>query len=85
MMFDIAYSNQALKFIKKADKVLAARLIKKLEELRANPINSDTKTIEGYKEKLFRVRVGDFRILYEIDYKTNKLGIIRIDNREVVY
>ena len=43
------------------------------------------KPFKAYKEKLFRVRVGDYRILYEIDYTTKKLGIVKIDNRGRVY
>jgi mRNA-degrading endonuclease RelE of RelBE toxin-antitoxin system len=32
--------------------------------------------IEGYSEKLFRVRVGDYRILYEVEYRGNLIGIV---------
>ena len=73
--------------MKKADKILTKRLIKKIEELKVTPIIHDTKTadIEGFKEKLFRVRVGKHRILYEVDYKTNKLGIVKIDKRPRAY
>ncbi len=85
MMFQVDYSSQALKFLKKSDNVLAARILKKIEELKENPVLHDTKTIHGYNENLFRVRVGDYRILYEIDSKSNKLGIIKIDNRAKVY
>jgi len=84
-MFEIKYSNQANKFLKKADKVLLIRLIKKIEEIKKQPIIHDTKTVEGYEEKLFRIRVGDYRILYEVDYKLNKIGIIKIDKRSKVY
>ncbi|MCD6455879.1 MAG: type II toxin-antitoxin system RelE/ParE family toxin [Methanophagales archaeon] len=49
-----------------------------------NPVIHDTKTVEGSKG-LFRVRVGDYRILYEVDYKNNLLGIIKIDKKPRVY
>ncbi len=84
-MFEVSYSNQAEKFLKKADKILAKRLINKIEELRNMPILHDTKIVEGYEEKLFRVRVGDYRILYEVDYKSNKIGIVKIDKRSKIY
>jgi len=41
--------------------------------------------IEGYKEKLYRVRVGDYRILYEVDKNKNSIGIVKIDHRSRVY
>lgn len=85
MTFQVDYSNQAVKFIKKCERILAARILKKIEELKIEPITHDTKVIEGYKEKLFRVRVGDYRIVYEVDYRNKKIGIIKIDKRPKVY
>ena len=84
-MFEIKYSNQSNKFLKKTNKVLLIRLVKKIEEIRNQPVIHDTKTIDGYEEKLFRVRVGDYRILYEVDYEKNEIGIVKIDKRSKVY
>ena len=84
-MFQVEYSNQALKFFKKIDKVLARRLLKKIEELAINPHQQESKMVEGYKEKISRVRVGDYRILYEVEYGKNFIGIVRIDHRGRVY
>ena len=61
-MFDIKYSRQALKFLKSLDKKLVKRILSKIEGLKEDPIQHDSKRIEGYSEKLFRVRVGDFSI-----------------------
>lgn len=38
------------------------------------PEDTESKTVEGYGEKLFRVRVGNYRILYEVDYKNNLMS-----------
>ena len=48
-------------------------------------LKSLDKTVEGYGEKLFRVRVGDYRILYEVDHKNNLIGIVKIEKRERAY
>ena len=80
-MLEPQYSNQATKFLKNTDKILAKRIIQKVEELQENPVIHDTKTIQGYTDKVYRVRVGDYRILYEIDYPNKILGIIKIDKR----
>ncbi len=84
-MFEVKYSNQALKFLKKTDKILQQRLLKKFEELQIDPFPGEVKTVVGYKEKIYRVRVGDYRILYEVDHGANILGIIKIDKRPRVY
>ncbi|MDW7725889.1 MAG: type II toxin-antitoxin system RelE/ParE family toxin [Candidatus Methanoperedens sp.] len=64
---------------------MAERMLKKIDGLRTEPVTHDTKVLDGYKEKLFRVRVGDHRILYEVDYKSNTIGIVKIDKRSIVY
>jgi len=84
-MFEVYYSNQTQKFLKKVDKLLISRIFEKIEILKETPVIHDSKIVEGYKEKLFRVRVGDYRILYEVDYVSNRIGIVKIDKRSRVY
>ena len=84
-MFDVKYSKQAQKFLKNTDKILVKRLFQKIDILREEPIIHDTKTVEGYKEKIYRVRVGNYRILYEVDYKNKLIGVVKIDKRPRVY
>ena len=52
-MFDIKYSRQAVKFLKSLDKKLVLRLLRQIEKLKEEPIQHDSKTVEGYSEKLF--------------------------------
>jgi mRNA interferase RelE/StbE len=80
-MFSVSYSKQAKRFLQKSTKVLAKRLFAKIEILREKPVLHDSKPVEGFKEKLFRVRVGDYRILYEVDHSGNLTGIVKIDKR----
>ena len=84
-MFDINYSKQAVKFLKSLDKTPAIRILRRIEKLKHDPVLHDSKIVEGYREKLFRVRVGDYRILYEVDYNDNLIGIVKIDKRSRVY
>jgi len=84
-MFDVKYSRQAAKFLKSLDKTTVSRILTKIEKLKHDPFSHDSKIIEGYSEKLFRVRVGDYRILYEVDYNDNLIGIVKIDKRSRAY
>ena len=83
-MFEIVLSKQAAKFIKRSDTVLIKRLVQKLESLKTEPIGHDAKRIIR-KELLFRVRVGDHRILYAVKYEQKKILIEKIDHRERIY
>ncbi|MFH0874523.1 MAG: type II toxin-antitoxin system RelE/ParE family toxin [archaeon] len=85
MMFVVFYSNQALKFLRGCEKQLQLRILEKIELLKNEPIGHDSKSVKGFKEKLFRVRVGDFRILYEVDHNNKIIGIVKIDKRSSVY
>ena len=84
-MFDIGYSKQAIKFLKSADKNLSTRILTKIEQLKENPIQHDSKVVEGYAESMYRVRVGDYRTLYEVDYKGNLIGIVKLEKRSKIY
>ncbi len=77
------YSSNAKKFLKNAEKIVAKRILNKIERIQETPIIHDSKRLKG--QNLFRVRVGQFRILYEADYKNNILGIIKIDKRPRIY
>ena len=85
-MLGLKFSNQSDKFLSKCDGELFLRISKRLENLRLNPIPSDSKFIrkEG-NEKVFRVRVGGYRILYFVDYPSSKVYIEKIDKRNRVY
>lgn len=85
MMFSIEFSSDAKKFLKKADKQFMLRLIARIERLSEDPFPSDVKRIVNQNEKLFRIRVGDYRIVYEVIYEQNLIFIFDIDKRSKVY
>ncbi|MFH0876384.1 MAG: type II toxin-antitoxin system RelE/ParE family toxin [archaeon] len=64
---------------------LAKRLISKIEMLSLNPFPSDSKRVINRKEKVFRMRVGDYRIQYIVLDENNLLFITDIDKRENAY
>ena len=86
-MFSAELKKPALKFIKSIkDKTVLKRIANKIDELEKNPFPQDIERVEGYKDvKVFRVRVGDYRILYFVDYSSSKVYIEKIDKRERVY
>jgi len=84
-MFNIEFSNLAKKFLKKADKELSKRLLEKIEKLAKDPFPTDVKRIVNRKEKVFRVRLGDYRIQYVVLYDKNLIFISDIDKRPRAY
>ena len=79
---EIKLSGLAEKFLDKCEKELYNRISQKIEKLSLNPFPSDTVKLAGF-DKIVRIRVGDYRILYKIDF--SELIIIKIDKRGRVY
>ena len=84
-MFEIELSSHSKRFLKKADEQLAKRIIERIEKLGAEPFPSDVKRVVNRKEKIFRVRVGDYRIQYTVHYKENLVFISDIEKRPKAY
>lgn len=78
-------SSSAKKFIKKAEEHVAKRMIDEIEKLRENPFPRDVKRVVNRKEKIFRVRIGDYRVQYSVFYDRNLLFISDIDKRSKAY
>ena len=84
-MFEIFLDIPAQKFLKKLDPNNSQRIIGVVKRLTDDPIPHDSKRIIGEKEKVFRIRVGKFRVLYRVDYENYRVVVIAIDSRERVY
>jgi mRNA interferase RelE/StbE len=65
------------------DKVLA-RAVSKIESLGQSPRPAGCKKLKGYKDK-WRIRVGDWRVVYIIDDGTKLVSVTRIAHRREVY
>jgi mRNA interferase RelE/StbE len=53
--------------------------------LEINPIPTDAKRLQGYASPTFRIRIGKYRVLYEIRESEILIIIVKIDKRERVY
>ena len=85
MSFEIYYDKQPEKFLSKSDGHIAERLMNKIETaLSENPVPQNVKTIVG-EHGVFRIRIGDYRALYRVDYTSGKIIIFKLDKRGSVY
>jgi len=72
--------------LNKLSGVLSGRLKSKLKTLSENPVPSDAKfigRIDG--DKVFRIRIGDYRALYKFKEKNKTILVAKIDKRPRVY
>jgi mRNA-degrading endonuclease RelE of RelBE toxin-antitoxin system len=81
-MYSIEFSKDSKKFLKKLDKHEAEILLNKIYSMRINPFRN-LKRLQG--NKLWRLRIGDYRVIVDVIVSRNKIFIVRIGKRERVY
>lgn len=84
MTFSVEFSKKAQKDLKNLDEIIANRCLAEIETLKENPFPRDAIKVKG-EDNVFRIRVGKYRILYEVYPETNLTLITKIDKRERVY
>ncbi|PYQ31446.1 MAG: type II toxin-antitoxin system mRNA interferase toxin, RelE/StbE family [Acidobacteria bacterium] len=60
------------------------RIVERIQALAENPRTSGVEKLSSSGEK-YRVRQGDYRIVYEIDDKVETVTIVKIGHRKDVY
>ena len=65
------------------DNVLT-RVVGKIESLGRAPRPTGSKKLKGYRDQ-WRVRVGDWRVVYIIDDATKLISVTRVAHRREVY
>ena len=83
-MYQLNLLENPRKFLKKLkDKKLLVDLSHKIEELKYNPFPANSKKL---KENVgYRLRFGDYRILYTVDTKREIVEIYKIGHRKDIY
>jgi mRNA interferase RelE/StbE len=82
-MYELIYSPGALKTLEKLENNVQERIISALERLRIRPESCDIKRLVGMPG--YRLRVGDYRIIFDIDKNELKILILKIGHRKNIY
>ena len=80
-MYKIIIKKKAKKFIDKLPMPTKKRIIEAINLL---PYGSDIKQMKGHDD-LFRLRVGDYRIIYTVDNGELTVYVIGAGNRGQIY
>jgi mRNA interferase RelE/StbE len=81
----IKFSSRAVKDFKKLEAEVKDRIKRSLKDLISGKRKLDIRKLRGVqgREDLFRLRVGDHRVIYL--QKKNEILIIRIEHRKKAY
>lgn len=88
MNIKVVYTNKAIKSLKKIDVKFSRQIVVKIAfySEQKNPIGKAKKLNPPF-DNLYRFRVGDYRIIFDIDKKGNLtiLTILTIKHRKDIY
>jgi len=78
-------AGRDLKDIAKQDRKLLVRVSRAIDELAINPYPSQSQKLSAKKNDIYRIRVGDFRIIYQVQSRLIVVTMVRIGHRRGVY
>jgi len=81
-MYSIQIEKNAENFLKKLQMKDAEIILNKIYSIKENPFRY-LKRLQG--EKLWRLRIGDYRAIVDVIISMNKIIVIRIGHRKNVY
>jgi len=84
MSYELLIERRAEKDLKKLEASLFTVVVEKIKSLSENPHLAGSRKLSGFQND-WRIRIGDYRVLYEIDNKARTIKIMRVKHRREVY
>jgi mRNA interferase RelE/StbE len=82
MRYEVQLKPRARKDLRRISKPDAARVVDAMEKLEDN-LTGDVKRLTAFAPE-YRLRVGDYRVLFEI-HETNRVVVYRVRHRREAY
>lgn len=83
MTYRVVLSSRAMKQGDRLSREIKSRIIRALKRLAKNPYPPGVQKLEG--SSYYRLRVGDYRVIYEVQRQQLVVLVIRIGHRRDVY
>ncbi len=81
MRYDIQFKPRAVRDIERLPSHIQAQVLARIQEM-SNDLKGDVKRLTNFTPE-YRLRVGDYRVLFEVEKET--IVIYRIRHRREVY
>lgn len=82
--YAIGFARSARKQLQVLDRALALRIVGRIESLAVTPRPMGCVKLEG-GAGLWRIRVGDYRVIYEIDDDHRRIDVSAVRHRRDAY
>ena len=81
-MYDVIFDEKSLEYLEKLEKKVRKRIFEKIISTKEHPFRYFER-LSGRNE--FKLRVGDYRIIADIDEFSEKIYILVIGHRKNIY
>jgi mRNA interferase RelE/StbE len=82
--YSITFARSARKELEALPNSLITRIFNKIEALNSKPRPHQCRKLQGFND-LWRIRIGDYRVIYSIDDVKEAVDVIAIRHRRQAY
>lgn len=83
-VYTLLFKKSVLKDLRNLPLAVIELLRREIDKLKQNPFPPTAKKLQGYKS-IYRLRVADYRIIYEVGKEVRIITVIKIGHRKSVY
>lgn len=83
MSYSVGLKSEVKKYLLTLDKDLRSRILRSIDGLAGTPRPPGCKKLKGFDA--YRIRVGDYRVVYEIHDNVLVVLVVRIGHRREIY
>ncbi|QSV54890.1 MAG: type II toxin-antitoxin system RelE/ParE family toxin [Dolichospermum sp. UKL201] len=85
MSYSVSFESESITDLDNLDQVVRLRILNKIQWLSVNFEQITPLSLTGQWSGFYRLRVGDYRVIYELDIEEQLIIIIRIGHRREIY
>ena len=81
--YKVIFTKSVKKDFRKIPKLEVSKILNEIAYLAKNPRSSKTKKLKG--ERLYRLRVGNYRVIYDIQDNLMLIFVVKLGHRGDIY
>jgi mRNA interferase RelE/StbE len=83
--YEVEISESAEKSLEKIPKKDRLKILEKIDALEHDPMPAGSIKLKGYKEVLYRIRSGNYRVVYSVKQEVLIILVVEVGHRREIY
>ena len=84
MSYEVAFARSARRELMRLPEQTAVRILSRIDSLISDPRPPGSRKLRGH-DALWRVRVGDYRVVYDVSDNDRRVEIVAVRHRSAAY